>query len=247
MIILADERDRPVYPEEYLDETLTPLWHDLEVIESLELPKRPEGEDSRDPQTFTVTVTQSGSSVIIPFEKVYTSAEGFTDFNAEFCLPVDFRTDPKRYAIRKVTAIMKNGATEHKIVVRSAKAQDTGYEYPFELDETARLHIPYVTGNIEINIDVVEYCHVTVTGPTDHITSFPVIVQKGSSGGLQLTSLIESGREIQSAKAYRNEEFLGELYDEKYGLIRFRKELMTDDFEIVVELAPIDQTPEPTE
>lgn len=253
VIILADESDRPVYPEEHIDRSRKSNWHALDAINYADLPKRPrpEGEDSRELQIFTVTVTQSGSSVIIPFADVPTQAEEYSNFEWDIVLPTDFQTDPKRYAIQKVTAIMHDGDDEYKIEVLS----EEGLFNPFEPNETVHLSIPDVTGNIEINIDIVEFCYATVIGASDHLPHYPVSFRKGSSGGLQLKSLIDNGGVILSVKAYRNGEYLGELYDERYGMIRIGKELTTDDFEIRVELAPTDQTsesapettPEPTE
>lgn len=253
VIILADEGDTPVYPEEYLDMTRKSNWHALDAVSYVDLPNRPrpEGYDERESRIFTVTVTQSGSSVIIPFEGIPTQAREYSSFEVDIVLPADFQTDPKRYAIQKVTAIMHDGDDEYKIEVLS----EEGLFNPFEPNETVHLSIPDVTGNIEINIDIVEFCYATVIGASDHLPHFPVPFRKGSSGGLQLKSLIDSGGVILSVKAYRNGEFLGELYDERYGMIRIGKELTTDDFEIRVELAPTDQTsetapettPEPTE
>ena len=112
---------------------------------------------------------------------------------------------------------------------------------PYDDDsETFHLHIPDVTGDIEINIHIVEYCHVTVTVPKDKDNSFSFThaVRKGTGFGLGLSSLIENGGVILSAKAYRNGEFLDDLYDKKSQMIRGTSKLTTEDFEVQVELEP---------
>ena len=161
IIILANESDIPVYPEEHRDQTYTPEWHDLSAFTSTDLPLRPEGEDVREPRTFTVTVTQTGSSVHIPFEIPYTEAQGYEEFRTPITLPESFKSDDftlDRYRINKITVTMQNAAVEHKIVIRSQRAQESGVDYYFDKDEVAEIYIPYVTGNIEINIDVAEFC-----------------------------------------------------------------------------------------
>lgn len=161
IIILANESDIPVYPEEHRDQTYTPEWHDLSAFSSADLPERPEGEDVREPRTFTVTVTQTGSSVHIPFEIPWTPVQGYEEFRTTITLPESFKSDDfklDRYRINKITVTMQNAAVEHKIVIRSQRAQESGSEMYFEKDEVAEIYIPYVTGNIEINIDVAEFC-----------------------------------------------------------------------------------------
>ena len=166
IIILANESDIPVYPEEHRNQTYTPEWQDLSAFTSADLPLRPEGDDIREPRTFTVTVTQTGSSVHIPFEIPYTEVQGYGEFRTTISLPESFRFDDfklDRYRINKITVTMQNAAVEHKIVIRSQRAQELGGEMYFEKDESAELYIPYVTGNIEINIDVAELCLTTIT------------------------------------------------------------------------------------
>ena len=243
VIILADEGDRPVYPEEYLDATRNSDWYVLDAVYSIDLPDRQKPEPGRERRTFTVTVTQTGSSVIIPFEGIRTQATEYDDFEANITLPKEYREgeNERRYAIQKVTAIMYDGDKEYKIEVVADK-------YIFAYNETAVLHIPDVTGNIEINIDVVEYCFVDITLlPEEKHYVKVMCIRKGSSGGLQLTTLVEKGNKILSAKAYRGDVFLGELdYNEKVNIIGLRKELTTADFEIRVEIEPPAQTPDPT-
>ena len=245
VIILADEGDNPIYPEEYLDETRNDNWESLDGEKYVELPNRGrEDADESESRLFTVTVTQSGASVIIPFEGIRTNAREYSRFDADIVIPESFQDKPQRYAIQKVTAIMHDGEKEYRKELFATRDLITN---PYDDEsETCHLHIPDVTGDIEINIHIVEYCHVTVTVLTDTSYSFTHAVRKGTGFGLNLKSLIDSGRVILSAKAYRNGEFLGDLYDEKSKMIRVTGILTTEDFEVQVELEPTDQTSEAT-
>ena len=243
VIILADEGDNPIYPEEYLDETRNDNWESLDGEKYVELPNRGrEDADESESRLFTVTVTQSGASVIIPFEGIRTNAREYSRFDADIVIPESFQDKPQRYAIQKVTAIMHDGEKEYKKELLAK----SDLLHPYGESETFHLHIPDVTGDIEINIHIVEYCHVTVTVLTDDSYGFTHAVRKGTGLGLHLKSLIDSGRVILSAKAYRNGEFLGDLYDEKSKMIKITGILTTEDFEVQVELEPTDQTSEAT-
>ena len=239
VIILADEGDNPIYPEEYLEETRNDNWESLDGEKYVELPNRGrEDADESESRLFTVTVTQSGASVIIPFEGIRTNAREYSRFDADIVLPESFQDKPQRYAIQKVTAIMHDGEKEYRKELFATRDLITT---PYDDDsETFHLHIPDVTGDIEINIHIVEYCHVTVTVPKDKDNSFSFThaVRKGTGFGLGLSSLIENGGVILSAKAYRNGEFLDDLYDKKSQMIRGTSKLTTEDFEVQVELEP---------
>ena len=232
VIILADEGDRPVYPEEYLDETRKSDWYVLDASYSIELPDRQKPDDGREHRTFTVTVTQSGSSVIIPFEGITTYATEYLDFEARITIPLEYQSE-KRYAIKKVTAIMHDGDKMYK---RDVVSNNLAFDY----NETAVLRIPDVTGNIEINIDVVEYCFVDIKIlPVEDYYIRGMPFEKGTSFGLQLTSLLEQGNKILSVEAYRDGVFLCKLdYREDNKIIGIRKELTTDDFEIRLVIEP---------
>ncbi len=227
VIILADEGDRIIYPEEYRGEKLAPSWHNLEMLGSVELPQRPEGEETRPPKTFTLTVTQSGSSLIIPFENIPTVVNGYESFSLEISIPEALRED-ELHRLKKVTAIMKEGETEHKIEIRSKRAQETGGESVFEVDETALIEIPYVTGNIEINIDVAEYYIVNVRGDENtnaqHMTCYEfredTFMIFSLSGSLLDDFILKPGYKVKSAKAYRNGEYLGDYYNAAKDYIR---------------------------
>ncbi len=249
VIVLADEGDRPVYPEEYLDAPRTESWHALDVRESFDLPSRPEKEEGRDPRTFTVTVTQSGSSVIIPFENIPTQAREYGEFNVDIYLPVEFQEKPQRYAIQKVTAIMHDGEDEYKIELISEKAMK-GLRSPFEPDEPAQLRIPDVTGNIEINIDVAEYCVITYNGTTykdgetyrwsyNKLYSYVVDCESFSE-----VFLPEGYRVVSAIATTVDGVYLGELYDKETNYIVLVNENLTRDIVIEIKSEPIT---EPTE
>ena len=243
VILLADEGDYPVYPEEYLDATRTSDWHALDIQETIDLPTRSEGEDDRDPRIFTVTLSQSGYPVRIPFENILTQATEGREFNLDIYLPEAYRTDPMRYSIQKVTVIMRDGESEHKIELRSASAILSGTQNPFKLDEPARIRIPCVTGNIEINIDVIDYCIVTLSadnldGPHD-TNKLVVPMSRRSTHSIVCESLNESffpiGYKIVSAVGTQNGISLGELYDKRSNYIVLNKEILTDDIYIWIE------------
>ena len=240
VILLADEGDRPVYPEECLYYTYsTDNWHALDTSGSLSLPPRPEVEDAREMRTFTVSFTQSGSSVTIPFEKIPTTVREGGEFELDICLPLAFQTDPRRYTMQKVTVIMSNGATEHKIEYRSHQSQITTVDnsIPFAVDESAEIRIHYVTGNIEINVDVVEYTHVTFKCELPDGGYFERVLPIGKNHNTRVecdsfcrTFLDE--HKIVSAKAVRNGEDLGELYNKRFRWISLSMELLASDLEV---------------
>lgn len=244
VILLADEGDYPVYPEEYLNATRTSDWHALDIQETIDLPTRPEGEDVRDPRIFTVTLSQSGYQVRIPFEKIPAQATEGREFNLDIYLPEAYCTDPRRYSIQKVTVIMREGETEHKIELRSASAIKSDIQNPFALDEPASIRIPYVTGNIEINIDVIDYCIVTLSaenlkGPRGDNKLVMPVSRRCNSSSIVCESLNESffpkGYKIVSAVGTQNGISLGDLYEKRSNYIVLKKEILTDDIYIWLE------------
>ncbi len=260
VIVLADEGDRPVYPEEYLGSQFDYLsWHPLlGSTTSIELPDRPRLEEGRAPRTFTVTVTQSGSSVIIPFGIPSTATEG-EEFNVDILLPGPYIETPRRYAIQKVTAVMHDGEEEYRIELLSKSAMK-GTLNPFEYDEAAELNISYVTGNIEINIDVAEYCVVTYkeNGETFHKWSYNklygYLIECESFSKVHL-----KGYRIVSAIVTTVDGVdLGQLYDEETNHIVLIRENLTRDLVIAIKSEPItdpadtpnqipEQVPDPAE
>ncbi len=243
VIILADESDSPVYPEEYGERRRSSAWHALDTLESWELPQRPDNDEGREHQSFTVTVNQTGSSVVIPFE-IPGVARDDVPFEVDVLIPEAFRTDPQTYTIQKVTVIMHDGGAEHKIELISRKAQG-GTLNPFELDEPAEIRIPYVTGNIEINVDVNEYSVITfkgmgLRGKTVHLQSF----NKRYNYVIDCVSYSEAftlqyGDRIESAIAVMPDgTLIGDLYDKDSNYIVLTKEKIASDFVIYINSEP---------
>lgn len=244
-IILADSGDRPVYPEEYLDEEFTSGWHALGGEESATFPEVTRDTIGEEAQTFTVSVTQTGcASVNIPFTMIRKTATEGESFSSEICLPENYQKGipVPRYQIKKITVIMQDGEDGYQVVLRSAKAQETGKDAMFEPNESAMLYIPCVTGNIEINIEVWERCLVNVKG--DNMGTLMVSLFRNDkhvwiSEGM-IDGLLDEGYMIVSAKGTQNGRSLGELYD-KEGKRIFTDEvsLMDGDIEITVKTEPI--------
>ena len=241
VIILANESDSPVYPEEYSARRRSPEWHSLDALGFGELPQRPDkDDDGREHQSFTVTVTQTGSSVALPFE-IKPTARDDVPFEVDVLIPEEYRTDPKTYAIQKVTVIMHDGDSEHKIELISNKAEQ-GYFNPFELDEPAKISIPYVTGNIEINIDVNEYCVVTFKGMGRHEDNmeYKSSYNKKWSYLIDCESfsqfmVLQNGERIESAIAYTQDGApLGELYDKDLNHIVLKNEIIQNNLVIYI-------------
>ncbi len=249
VIILADKGDHPVYPEEFSGKTYTDgNWFDLEKAEALPPPTRPESsDDALEPQTFTVTVSQSGSSVTIPFVIPTTVKEG-DEFHLELTIPSQMQD---RYLIEKLTAIMTDGETRHKFVARSKLGEITGQDSPFARDETAIIDIPCVTGDISINIAIREYTIITLKG--DHFregkTEFRVLEYE-KSNTLYIDDFIiqelilEEGYKITSAKGTQNGRDLGKLYDPKKNCIRSKTVFLNSDIEIELQVEKIVYTVE---
>lgn len=240
VIILTDEGDRPVYPEEYVGEGLAPSWHALDGDEAVTFPAATRN-PNEDAQSFTVTVTQSGfASVDIPFEIPRVAKEG-DEFRVEIGLPEEYQKGVpiSRYYIKTITVIMKDGESERQVVLRSKKAQESGREALFEVDESALLYISCVTGNIEINIDVVEYALVTLEG--DNMSGFMLLVYRNDEGFTINCDKInmKEGYMVTSAIGTQNGNDLGELYVKENQCIRSDTvSFMNGDLDIKVETKP---------
>ena len=115
---------------------------------------------------------------------------------------------------------MKDGESERQVVLRSKKAQESGREALFEVDESALLYISCVTGNIEINIDVVEYALVTLEG--DNMSGFMLLVYRNDEGFTINCDKInmKEGYMVTSAIGTQNGNDLGELYVKEDQCIR---------------------------
>ncbi len=217
VIILADEGDRPVYPEEYLGESLSASWKALGGDEAVTFPSATsKPNEEQDGQTFTVSVTQTGfASVTIPF-KIDAKAKEGAEFRAKICLPKDYQTGAPipRYRIKSITATM----SDEQVVLHSAN----GSEALFDVTESALLEFQSVSGNIEINIEVVEYCVVTLKG--ENINTYINCVLRNDEGFIIGKSSIElilhEGYTVTSAIGTQNGKTLGELFVKEKNQIR---------------------------
>lgn len=235
VIILADDGDRPVYPEEYLGESFAQGWHSLGGDEAVTLPSdTAKQNDDPNARTFTVSVTQSGfASVTIPF-KIDEKAEEGAEFRAEICLPEEYRTGVPiaRYRIKSITATMN----DEQVVLHSANGSDA----LFDVKESALLEFQSVSGNIEINIEVVEYALVTLEG--DNMSGFMLLVYRNDEGFTINCDKInmKEGYTVTSARGTQNGKSLGELYDKENNQIRSDTvSFMDGDVEIQVITEPM--------
>lgn len=213
VIILADEDDGPVYPEEYVGELYDPEnWIDLEIAAGMPpAPTLPENPDA--PQTFNVSVRTSGASVKIDFGIDTTAVEG-QPFRAEILLPEEYWD---KYAISKVSAIMAEGDVEHKYTART--------EIPgiYIVNEPAVIEIPCVSGDIVINVSIKEYCLITLNcNPAhmkDEISQFEMRCQKGSHLLISTETLerfyLKDGYRLAGASGTVSGRDLGDIYNEE--------------------------------
>ena len=100
-----------------------------------------------------------------------------------------------------------------------------------------------MTGNIEINVDVLEFSIVTLKCDLPDGTRFfhKYSFRKASHYSIICDSLSESvlrGYAVVSAKGFRGEEELGELYNKRFRQIKIPKELLFSDLEIIIEVEP---------
>ena len=246
VIILADEGDHPVFPEEYIEEVYADgEWFALDRAVAAPPPTRPESSDEEpnpdDPQTYTVTVKQTGISTPIDFGIPSTVPAG-EEFRLELSIPDEMQD---RHLIEKLTVIMDDGDTRHKFVARSELAEITGSEdSPFFMDETAVLEIPCVTGNISVSIAIRVYTVITLKGEhlkegksTYRVLEYDISKKLHISDFVIEELMLEEGYRITSAIGTQNGKNLGELYDERKNRIYSNKVTYHSDIaiELVVE------------
>ena len=234
-IVLANEDDVPIYPEEYSGEVYSlENWFDLE--ESAGMPPAPTApagiEAPKDPEVYTVTVRRSGTSSKIDFGIPTSAVEG-QPYRAEILIPAELR---KTHFLVKVTATMTDGDTEHKFVVRSSGSTET-LNMILAHDEPAVLDIPCVTGDITVHVSIKEYRTVTITGDGNLTQEkLTVLCQKG----MRLTPsvlehmLLKEGYQIASATATMNGRDLGNIYDKKNHTLISEYITVTNDIHIKI-------------
>ena len=245
MIVLANESDIVVYPEEYREETGAGKWHDLDAFASVELPeRRPDNADETEQRPFSVTVTQTGTSVLMPFD-IPTHVEAYGEFKLSLLIPEQYNHVPDYFSIRTVTAIMRDGENEYKIVVRSKEAEERGFDMHFESDEPAVLNIPCVTGNIEINIDIVEWCEIifTAQGINSGLGNLYYHMPRNSEmlilGAQSYEMWLPKGYRVTSAIATTASGVeLGDIYNARYDQIRYEPSGLLEDMTVLVTIEP---------
>ena len=154
VIVLADENDSPIYPEGYeyaeYDES---NWFDLKYVRDHPLPPTEATESIDQPQVFTVTLRTSGDDdgLTIPFTQT-TAIEG-QPYQVTLNMPQE---ENRIRRFRKITAKMKDGEEEYEFVIR--KQLDNLSDVSVTVD------IPVVTGDITINVGIIEFVRITVIG-----------------------------------------------------------------------------------
>jgi hypothetical protein len=234
-IVLANEDDVPVYPEEYSGEVYNlENWFDLE--ESAGMPPVPTApanlEAPKAPEVYTVTVRRSGTSSKIDFGIPSSAVEG-QPYRAEILIPAELR---KTHYLVKVTTTMTDGDTEHKFVVRSSGSTET-LDMIFDHDEPAVLDIPCVTGDITVHVSIKEYHTVTITGD-GNLTREKLTVhcQKGMRLSFTILEqlLLKEGYWLASATGTMNGRDLGDIFDENNHTLIRDNIVVTNDIHINV-------------
>ncbi len=231
-IVLANEDDVPVYPEEYSGEVYSlESWFDLEESAGkLPAPTAPANlEATKDPEIYTVTVRRSGTSSKIDFGIPSSAVEG-QPYRAEILIPAELRTT---HHLVKVTATMTDGDTEHKFVIRSSNSTEN-----FDMIFTpAVLDIPCVTGNITVHVSIKEFRTVTITGD-GNLTQEKLTVhcQKGTRLSFTILEqrLLKNGYWLASATGTMNGRDLGDIFDEKNHTLIRENIVVTNDIHINV-------------
>ena len=245
MIVLANESDIVVYPEEYRGEIGSGKWHDLDTFVSVDLPeRRPDNADETEQRPFSVTVTQTGTSVLMPFN-IPAHVEAYGALNLSLLIPEQYRHSPDYFSIRTVTAIMRDGENEYKIVLRSKEAEERGFDMHFESDEPAVLNIPCVTGNIEINIDIIEWCEVIFECTDINAGAGRLYYHMPRNGGMLILGAqsyemwLPKGYRVTSAIATTASGVeLGDIYNARYDQIRYETSGLLEDMTVLVTIEP---------
>lgn len=232
VIVLANGDDRAILPEEYSGASYSDgNWFDLKLAADLPAPPTeeftPEGEA---PQTFTVTLRKSGHSAGVDFDIPLTATEG-KRYQATLSIPEGLKAS---HQLRKITVLMEDGDEEHEFVIR--KEWESGSAL------TSHIDIPAVTGDITINVSIIEFCLVTITG--DHVMgdgSYKIRCEKGMrlhiSTNVLESRILEPGYMLTGASGRMNGADVGDIYDENNRTIYSRSLQITGDLNIEVTAA----------
>lgn len=231
VIVLANGDDRAILPEEYSGASYAEGdWFDLKLASDLPAPPAeeftPEGEA---PQTFTVTLRKSGHSAGVDFDIPLTATEG-KRYQATLSIPDGLKAS---HQLRKITVIMEDGDEEHEFVIRK--------EWEGGSALTSHIDIPAVTGDITINVSIIEFCLVTITGEHVMDGSYKIRCEKGMLLHIFTNTLenriLEPGYMLTGASGSMNGLDVGDIYDENNRIIHSRSLQITRDLNIEVTAA----------
>ena len=235
VIVLADENDLPVYPEGYeFTEYDEENWFDLKYTRDHPQPPTEATEPvDREPQVFTVTLRTSGDDdgLTIPFTQT-TAIEG-QPYQVTLNMPQE---ENRIRRFRKITAKMKDGEEEYEFVIRKQIDNIS--------DVSVTVDIPVVTGDITINVGIIEYVRVTVIGDNVVQEFCNVRCQKGMQFNTidsTIRRALKEGYRATSAKVTMGgkslEDIYGDIFDKERHEIagKFRSLTMNDDIVIEVE------------
>ena len=233
VIVLADENDSPIYPEGYeyaeYDES---NWFDLKYVRDHPQPPTEATESIDQPQVFTVTLRTSGYddglSILLPQT---TAIEG-QPYQVTLNMPIE---EDRIRRFRKITAIMQDGEEEYEFVIRK--------QFDSISDVSVTVDIPVVTGDITINVGIIEFVRVTVIGDNVKEDRNNVRCQKG----MQFTTIdsairhaLKEGYRATSAKITMGgksiEDIYGDIFDKERHEIAVKFHSLTIRDDVVIEI-----------
>lgn len=233
VIVLADENDSPIYPEGYeyaeYDES---NWFDLKYVRDHPQPPTEATESIDQPQVFTVTLRTSGDddglSILLP----QTPAIEGQPYQVTLNMPIE---EDRIRRFRKITAIMQDGEEEYEFVIRK--------QFDNISDVSVTVDIPVVTGDITINVGIIEYVRVTVIGDNVVQEFCNVRCQKGmpfNSFDHIIHRALTEGYRATSAKITMGgkslEDIHGDIFDKERHEIAVKFHSWTMDDDIVIEV-----------
>lgn len=233
VIVLADENDSPIYPEEYeyaeYDES---NWFDLKYVRDHPLPPTEAPESIDQPQVFTVTLRTSGYDDGLSIPLPQTPAIEGQPYQVTLNMPIE---EDRIRRFRKITAIMKDGEEEYEFVIRK--------QFDNMSDVSVTVDIPVVTGDITINVGIIEFVRITVIG--DNIKEDRDNVR--CQIGMQFTTIdsairhaLKEGYRATSAKITMGgksiEDIYGDIFDKERHEIAVKFHSLTIRDDVVIEI-----------
>ena len=233
VIVLADENDSPIYPEGYeyaeYDES---NWFDLKYVRDHPLPPTEATESIDQPQVFTVTLRTSGDddglSILLP----QTPAIEGQPYQVTLNMPIE---EDRIRRFRKITAIMQDGEEEYEFVIRK--------QFDSISDVSVTVDIPVVTGDIKINVGIIEFVRVTVIGDNVKEDRNNVRCQKGmlfTTIDSAIRHALKEGYRATSAKITMGgksiEDIYGDIFDKERHEIAVKFHSLTIRDDVVIEI-----------